>query len=110
MSYRESTFTLCELKAVMLRDLYPEGNIHYLASYAHLWSGYEQYKISVQLPVDHWAFTQAEEPKPPYYVASERGVIEVVYRRSMCIIGKFTLFRDAKDYAEFLNNRLAAKS
>ncbi len=106
MSRRESTFTLCELKAIMLRDLYPEGDIHYLASHAHLWSGYKHYKISVQLPVDHWAFTQAEEPKPPYYVASERGVPEVVHRGSMCTIGKFTLHNDAVDYAEFLNNRV----
>lgn len=99
------------LLRVLINHLYPNGNInlllnHTLRSMDH---GLEV-SVDIDLPDDHWAFTNVEEPKTAYYVTWDQRRPEVIHRRSMHIIGQFTLRRDALDYAAFLNNCLEKES
>lgn len=67
-----------ELLLLALNHLYPHGNVTLLREHARLeWRTFN-YQIIVDLPKDHWAFWNQEEPPSRYY-ARRHGKADAAY-------------------------------
>ena len=105
---KRTAYSNAALKAILLKDKYPNGEAAYLmgATTLVLSALCDNVVICTKLPDDHWAFTCKEEPKPRYRLCSNR--VDVLDSATNKAMGFFRTTQDALDYAQFLNERLKA--
>ena len=105
---KRSTYSNTALKAVLLKDKYPNSNGVLLMKHTTLVCNVMSDTVTVvtNLPDDHWAFTQAEEPKPRYQLCENKE--DVFDSVTDTTVGFFHTMQDAKDYMAFRNDRLKA--
>lgn len=54
------------LISVVLNHLYPDGNVDMLVERTKMVRTGKEYRLFIELPENHWAFTQEEEPMRYY--------------------------------------------
>lgn len=93
-----------QLKSILLNHRYPKGNIHRLLEHTVMAVRIGSISLCTHLTEDDWAFTNKEEPKPRYQLRENKE--DVFDSTTGTTLGFFTIPQNAKDYMDFLNDRL----
>lgn len=97
-------YTTAAVKAILLRDKYPNGNAEHLMDHTDLVHNPTSISLRTYLDRDHWAFTCKEEPKPRYRLRKNgEDVFDSVTGETL---GYMCSAHEAEDYMVFLNERL----
>lgn len=91
------------LKSILLNHKYPDGNVTFLMACTEMACLSHGVTLRVDLPSDHWAFKQTEEPKR--FEADSHKVIDRETKETICVFTSQMPCTDAGIYAEMLNNR-----
>lgn len=104
---KTTTYTSNALKAILLREKYPDGNAEQLMKHTTVLYNMMAYIITLKTNLDpkHWAFTQEKAPSLPRYQV-RKDCSEVRDADTDKTVGFFHNRLGADDYAQFLNDRL----
>ncbi len=93
------------LLSIILNHLYPDGNVRHMIPRTTLVrkSRDDHYALNVDLPNDHWSFTQTNEPKQ--FEAQGQLVMDLETKKPVAF---FATEVDARDYARHQNELLSS--